>query len=350
MREIAEMKWTEIAPIFREMYDKSPTATPYQSYEFLTFTKKGKPYRKDLFRLIGVKEWNLVLYRDGAPVVIAPLLLKKKKYKHIVYLRGQFTAANQLDFIYERLSYEDFQFLMDHIRNTLGETEFFLDRISEKTVTCGYIKRYLEAGKIEEHECFSIPIAESYDVWLKSLHRSVRRNLVTHYNRLERDNIKWSVSFLCRQAIDKELSRKLMWVYADRFLVKNHFRFGPLNTLVTKILQLFLLRDKITIWLNRPENNFHVVVYMNDEVAAFSSGLFCKDNRVIMARLAILTKYAHYSPGGILISSAIRHITGQNGSGGLNIAELDFSQGGQGGMAYKQTYGGQIHYHYVYHG
>ena len=296
MKQVVEKKWDELLPVWNELYHKNNTATPFQSYEFLTLTKKGKPYRKDLFRLVGLKEWNLVLYKDGCAIAIAPLLVKKERNRHVVYLRGHFTAANQLDFIYGDWSHEDFRFLMDYIVDTLGDASFFLDRVSEKTVTCGYLKEYFAEKKIEEQECFAISTDQSHDDWLKSLSKSVRRNLKTHYNRLQRDNLEWSIRVFTGQKLDGRLSKQMMGVYADRFIVKNSLNFGPLKKPVVKMLQMFLLRDKITRWLSSSEDNFHIVLYISGDVAAFSSGIICSDKRIIMARLAILTKYARYGP------------------------------------------------------
>jgi len=125
MREVVAKKWNELPAIWHDLYDRNQTATTFQSYEFLTYTGRGKAYRKGLFRLLGLREWNLVLYRDGEAVAIAPLLLKNKRGRVTVYLRGHFTVANQLDFIYADWSYDDFKFLMDYIREQLGEVSFF---------------------------------------------------------------------------------------------------------------------------------------------------------------------------------------------------------------------------------
>lgn len=349
MREIVEKSWDELSPVWHALYDHSATATPFQSYEFLAFTGKGKPYRKDMFRLFGIKEWNLVLYQDGKAVAIAPLLVKKSHQKHMVYLRGQFTTANQLDFIYEDWSYDDFRFLMDYIKEKLANASFSLERISERTVTCRYLKEYFSSGEIVENECFSIPIAASYEAWLKSLSKSARHNLSTHYNRLKRDEKEWFVCFCRGSEVDQCLCKKLMWVYADRFIIKNKFKFGSFTKLVTYVLRRYLMKDQMTRWMNSRAENVHAVLYIGSEVAAFSSGVICRDKRILLSRLAIFTKYGKYSPGGILISSMIKHIIEQNESGAMDIAELDLSQGGGGGMSYKQAYGGKIHYCYEFH-
>jgi hypothetical protein len=349
VKEIIEKKWNELPHIWDELYEKSKSATPFQSYDFLTFTRKGKPYHKDLFRLFGLKEWNLVLYENGKAIAIAPFLIKRKNGKLTVYLRGHFTVANQLDFIYEDLSYQDFELLMDYVKKKRADASFFLDRISEKSITCAYFKKYFAANRIEEHECYSIPITSCYEDWLKSLSKSARNNLSNRYNRLGRDNIEWSVCFCCGSKMEKCLSEKQMWVYADRFIIKNAVQCGPFKSLITRMLQKYLLRDKMTRWLNRGAGSFHAVLFFNTEATSFASGVICRDKRILLSRLAILTKYARYSPGGILISSMIKHIIQHNNSGDMDIEYLDLSQGGQSGMTYKQAYGGQIHYSYLFY-
>ena len=348
MKKIVEKEWSALSPIWNKLYNNNNNATPYQSYEYLTFTGKGKAQREDLFRLIGVKELNLVLIKNDEIIAIAPLLIKRQHKKNMVFFRGHFTTAHQLDFIYKDWKYEDLKFLMDGIRRLLGDVSFFLDRVSEKTVTCKYLNSYFSSEYIERRECYAIPIPDNYDEWYNNLRKSVRRNMTTMKNRIKRDQIKWSLDFFCRRVVDHRTCKEMMKIYANRFMVKNNFQFGPLSKPVNWILMMFLLRDKMTKWLNIAENNFHAVVYMNDEIAAMSSGLICKDKRIIGSRLAINTKYAKYSPGGLLLSSQIKYIIEQNESGKLNIDQLDLSEGGDGGMSYKQAYGGLVHYVYTF--
>jgi len=349
MREVVVKKWGELKPIWNDLYDRNAAATPFQSYDFLTFTGRGKSYRKDPLRLFALREWNLVLYNDGEAVAIAPLLIKRKNGNVMVYLRGHFTVANQLDFIYSDWSYDDFNFLMDYITEKLGRASFFLDRVSEKTVSCQYLKQYFTSKRIEEHECFALPVAASYDEWLCSLNKSPRQNLSNRYHRLERDNIDWSVHFVCGERLNRHLCRQMMWVYADRFLIKNNYCSGPCRMLATRALQAYLLRDKMTRWMNRADCNFHAVLTINGEVAAFASGLACRDKRILLSRLAILTKYSKYSPGNILISATLRHIIEQNREGVMEIEQLDLSQGGQCGMSYKKALGGKPHLSYLFY-
>lgn len=347
MRNVVEKKWHELSLYWSELFNKNIHLTPYQSYEFLTLTGKGKPQRKDLFRLLGLKELNLVLYKDNEVIAIAPLLIKKKNKKHIVYLRGHFTTAYNLDFIYKPdWSYNDFKFLMDYVRSLLWNVSFYFDRMVDTSVTCEYMKDYFTSGHIEKQECVSIPVPQSYDDWFMSLSKSIRRNITRYTNGLKRDNINWYVDFYCGDEIDDHTCKKMMTVYANRFLVKNNFRFGPFSKLILTILVKMLMKDKITKYLNKSKENFHAILYMNNRIAAFTSGIICKDKRIAFSRLAIDTEFAKYGPGGVLLSSAVRYVIEQNKNRILNISEMDMAQGGGGGMSYKYAYGGKDHYSY----
>ena len=349
MREVIAKRWDELPAIWHDLYDRNDTATTFQSYEFLTFTGRGKPQRKDLFRLIGVREWNLVLYRDGEAVAIAPLLLKKRRGRLIVYLRGHFTVADQIDFIYANWSYDDFKFLMDYIREKLGNASFFLDRISERTVTCQYLKQYFAGKHIEEYDCFSIPVPENYDEWWNSLSRSTRRSIVKHRNRLERSNLDCSFRYIYGEELSRSLCRQFMWVYADRFLVKNRFNLGPLRRPAIWALRAYLMRDQMTRWMCRKDGNFHVVMHIGDEIACFLSGLIFKDKRLMIERMKINTKFAWCSPGYLMVSELMRYAIEQNRAGTMDIRELDLSQGGENGMEYKRALGGQVYHNYVFY-
>ena len=347
MREIIKKEWSELQPIWNELIDNNPISTPFQTYEYLTLTGKGKPQRKDLFRTIGLHELNLVLYVDHVPIAIAPMLYKTKKGKTTVYFRGNFSVADQLDLIYASLSYDDFKYLMDGIRNILGNVSFFLDRVYCETPTSEYLKKYLSSAEIHEIEGFAIPIPECYDDWYQGLRKSRREKIRQSKNRMKTDNVQCTTALYVGEEIDSTLQKDLLLVYADRFLVKNNFHFRAFHKFVKKALQLYLLKDKMTKWLNNADNNIHVIVYMNNEIAAFANGLICKDKRLIGSRLAINTKFKRYSPGAVLISAFVNYLTEEKNAGRIDVEKIDMGGGG-GGMTYKAAFGGEAYHYYFF--
>jgi len=348
MSKIVKKKWNELLPVWQEINTQNKDATPYQSYELLTFTKKGKPYFKDPFRLVGLKELNLVLYNENEAIAIAPMLVKKKSNKYMVYLRGHFTKTDLLDFIHKGWSYDDFKFLIDGIKELLGNTSFLFGRISENSVTCGYLKEYFATGKIEEYDCYAIPVPQCYDDWFLNLHKSTRKNITRHMNRLDDDKISWKPVFYCCRPIEKNTCKAMMNLYARRYLEKNRLKFGPLSSVVTKLMAIGLSRDQITQWLNSAQNNFHVILYMNNEIAALICGLISKNQCIIFTRLAINLKYSKYGPGGLLLSCLMQNVIEQNKNGTLDIKLLDLGEGGGNGMEYKRMHGGERYNIYTF--
>ena len=348
MNKVVKKEWAELPSIWNELLDQNPTATPFQSYAYLTFTGKGKSQRNDLFRILGLHELNLVLYADHAPVAIAPLLYKRKNGKATVYFRGHFTAANQLDIVYAALRYDEFQFLMDGVREILGDVSFFLDRVYCKSPTSDYLKKYLASAEIQEHEGYALSIPEHYEDWFTGLHKSPRQKINNTKNRMAKDNIQCTTAFYVREKIDPSVYKKMMLIYVDRFLIKNHFCFGPFQYIVEKALQIYLTKDRMSRYLNNGDCGFHVVVYMNQEVAAFISGLFCKDKRILCNRLAINTKFGRYSPGAVLLSEIIRYLAEQKEANRIDSELLDMGQGCQGGMSYKTAYCGEGYINYTF--
>ena len=348
MRKVEKKKWSELPLIWDEMIDRNPRATSFQTYAFLNYTGKGKVQRKDLLRTIGLKELNLVLYRDDVPAAIAPLLIKKRGEITTVYFRGHFTTANYLDFIYADWSYEDFQFLMDNIREQLGEVRFFLDRVPGGVVTSRYLKEYLPAANVEEHRCYAIPIPESFDEWMGTLSKPTRHKIRNINSRLQRNQICMNLKVFVGEKPDREVCGQMIGVYVSRFLIKNKFRMGFLKVFIKPFLYKMLMSDKITKWLCNAENGFHVAIYLNDKMAAFTSGLIFKDRRILLSRLAINSEFNQYSPGGLLISETIKHLTLDKNAEKLNIDKLDLSQEDTGGKSYKELYGGELHFNYTF--
>lgn len=348
MNEIVTKDWSDLPSIWNEVLANNPKAIPLQFYEFLTFTGKGKPYRKDLFRTIGLKEINLVLYANNTPIAIAPLLYKKHKKATIVYFRGHFTSACQLGFVSGNWSYDDFKFLMEGIRSMLGNVSFFLDRVLADSPDAYYLMEYMQSANIEKHDCYAIPIPDDHGEWFDGLKKSVRHHIRNSANRLKKNQITSDTTFYVSKKVDEDIYKDMIMVYADRFIVKNNFKLGPFRPIAKKALHHLLLKDKMTQWLNNVENCFHVIVYMNNEIAAIACGQILKDKRILFHRLAINTKYGKYSPGAVLFDSTMRFLSQQKRGKRIDVDRLDLSKEDYGGLHYKRAYGGKLYHKYSF--
>ena len=132
------------------------------------------------------------------------------------------------------MSYDDFQVLMDGIKSLLGSVTFCLNKVYYASPTYEYLKRYLPSAKISAIECYAIPLPKHYDEWYENLHKSRHRTYKLSRNRMAKDHIQYSVSFSVGKAIDSATYKEMMQIYADRFLTKNNFHFGPLQSIAKK--------------------------------------------------------------------------------------------------------------------
>ena len=349
MRKIAAKKWSELKTDWQRLQDVNPTASPFQSYEFLSCTGKGKISYREPFRLVGLKELNLVLYEDGEPVAAAALLYSKTRGRLICYLRGHFTAANYLDFAYTPgFSYADFQALMDEAKKRLGSVSFQFDRIRDDTMTCRYMSAYFASGHTDRQECACISLDQSYEGWLQSLRKSTHQSLNNRRNRLLTDRADWSVDIRRGCDVDKSTYKKAMRVCAERYITKKAFRFGPLSGLAKKVLTSLLLREKLTQWATQSADSLMALLRINGDIAAFASMVVCRDKRVSGIRFAISARFARYSPGGLLLSDLVRYLIDARQKGELDADQLDMGQGVDGGSSYKFAYGGEARYLYFF--
>lgn len=349
MREVIQKEWHELQAIWCQLYDSNTAASPFQSWDYLHRTGKGSASHREPFRLLGLKPLNLVLLRDGQPIAAAALLHKKENERHICYLRGHFTTANYLDIVYTPdFDAADFRTLMDEARRLLGNAEFQFDRIRDDSPTRLLMSAYFANGHIEQRECACISLAQSYEDWLQGLRKSARDSLTNRLNRLLTDRADWSVEVRSGCDVDMLSYKRAMSVCAERYLTKNALRLGPLSRLAARVLTSLLLRDKLSQWVKQSKHGLFALLRINGEVAAFASMVVCKDKCVSGVRFAIDHRFSRYSPGSLLLSQLIRHLTQARQCGALSVDQLDMGQGVDGGSSYKYAYGGETRYLYFF--
>ena len=127
---VEQKSWKELKTLIKSIYNSNSQLTPYQSWEYFTSTGKGFTARHPM-NMVGIKEKNFVLYVDGTPKAIAPLLIKNKNSKREVFLRGHFTGAGNLDFVFlNDFTFEQFELFVHEINKRLGSPVWMIDRLS----------------------------------------------------------------------------------------------------------------------------------------------------------------------------------------------------------------------------
>ncbi len=339
-------EWNELSQIWKGLYKNNPYMTAYQSYEFLTITGKGWSDKRP-WVLLGLREKNYILYKKGEAIAIAPLLVRRCKNVYYVYFRGTYTSAGHLDFLYRPdWNYSDFEYLLNWIKGSLGETKFFLDRVSEKSISISFIRKYFQPNEnqIKMSKCVSIPIKDNYNNYFNSLSKSIRQNIRTSYNRLNRNDTKMDVVVYFNTSIAYEynVQQEILKLYCKRMARKN-VRGGPLQHIVGSLLRIAKSRNPMLKAMNGISFGFHALLYIDNNLAAFCRGFLCNDNRIIIPQFSIDSTYGWFSPGGLLINETIKKLIEKQDE--PKIKEFDLSRGAE---KYKYAYGGVTHYNYSF--
>lgn len=339
--QVKELPFLKIKEIVDELYKDNVWLTPYQSFDYLAFTGKGFTARHPE-NMLFLRERNFILYRNNIPIAVAPLLVNGLKTK-VVQLRGIYTGAGNLDLIYRQdISYEEFLFLMEEIKNEMGFAQFIFSRISQKSLICDYLERYvssIDGVKEDDENCYEIIVPDSYDEWNKSLSKSTRQNIRTSYNRLDTDGKTIKYIYGNESTIPESIFSEIMEVAGKRASEYAHSD----GKFIQKAYTFLKKRDPVVRFLQQHNKCFYATVYIDELLAASMIGLFSNDGRMIIPRLSYDSSFSRYSPGGILINETMKIFSEEAVFDG--VKSLDLSRGDE---KYKTVYGGIKHQNYAF--
>jgi len=186
-------------------------------------------------------------------------------------------------------------------------------------------------GKPNVAICFGA----DYDAYFKSLTSSVRQNIRTSYNRLEKDGHSYELNVYTNTDSLIIGGGKMLPVneIINLYCTRHQQRYGVKTTWLKK---WFLKHQNFaTLFYRRAPNAITLYLTIDQTPAAFMSGLWCQD-RLIIPRLSINESFKRYSPGMVLICESIKYLMTNT-----PIKILDLSQGEE---PYKYKLGGKTHY------
>jgi len=318
------------------LYKLNTKLSPYQDYAYCSMVQKYSLRLKK-------RRLKNVIYelRDehGQPIMLIPLHLKRIKKKTLAYLWGEFSQSGHLDFIYsDKIQNEAFLTAFKLISNDIRNIKFVFNHIQEQSKLNEILQTIfpLSHHTLGKTTCVQIPIFASYNKYINSLGKQVRQNLRTSFNRLKTDNRTYEVKTFVNQPIPSNILIQLFKLYYNRHSAKK-YRIG-----LKRFLPMFLRIpiNPTTIALKKLTNTFYSIVYIDKKIAGFCAGFSYRNEKIILPFLAIDSIFSRYSPGGILITEAIKFLTENH-----NYKYFDLSRGDE---RYKFMYGGIEHYNYHY--
>lgn len=200
------------------------------------------------------------VFSDGYKTrAIVPLLKIKGKFR----LFGDVNGFNECGFLYDNVSV--LPDVISLLLSRFGDVEFM--KIDQRSPISNY-----KAATAKVSNNVAIQFGNDYDDYFKTLSKSVRQNIRTAYNRLNKDGNILSVKYFGLNRGEQLPVNKLIESYVRR----HSERYG----VTTSNLKRWFLKYQsfATRCYADASNAFTSVLYINSKIAGFLSGL-CNDNQ-----------------------------------------------------------------------
>ncbi len=183
-------------------------------------------------------------------------------------------------------------------------------------------------------ECVAVHLSDNYENYLKTLSKSVRQNLRTARNRVEKNNLDFGYQILTQKDIDQIDFQRLK----DLYLQRNTFKNEEASFWKTRVIQFLdngfsMEKDMFDIPAIKETDFTLGVLYLNGELAAYFFGFRAAES-IEINRVVINDEFKFYSPGLLLLNEYIKREI----PAGLRLFDLTL-----GDEKYKYDLGGRTH-------
>lgn len=284
---------------------------------------------KRLFKI----QYFTVLSRNSELMLLGFFYINRFGKEKMIQFSHILGPSDYYDFVYnDKLDSSCIKKIINEIQK-----EYRADRVSfsmlkeDSVITKSYLNSSLTS--VRKLPAVAISLPEEYDIYLKSLSKSVRQNIRTAYNRSKRDNLGIQFSVFTKKDTNKINFKALR----DLYVVRNAFRkdgqnwkskvYHKINNLFSGEIDMFDLEEI-------KETDFTLgILYLNQKIASYFFG-FEKNGKIEINRVVLNPEYKFYSPGMILLNEYIK----KGIENGLKVVDLT-----NGDEKYKFDLGGQLH-------
>lgn len=253
--------------------------------------------------------------------MIAPLL---KTVRGNAYMLGDIQGCGVTDFIYlKEATEEQLAKALSLVINNCNQ--LYLGRLKSTSPIYKFCAHHLDDSNVTTDTLVEIHFGNNYNEYFSGLSKHVRQNLRTSYNRLQTDNLSYSLQIIKKRQMNSQIWKEVNDIYCTR-QIEN---YGAEKGL--RLKNSIFKHDSLSLRYN--ENLFAAILYYNQVISAVFMGLIDNNgNRIVVPRLAINNEYSRYSPGNQLINEAIKYLIENT-----NVRTLDLSRGTE---KYKYMMGG----------
>jgi len=333
----------------REDFDKVETLwkrlqngkdmTVFQSIEWnkLLFDEWNRYRYNKLFSYVEIYVVICERYKMIVPLLVQERTTNVRGWigrREGLYLLGQGSYSDYLNFIYSELSEEVISFFLQFIKKKYSRLVLYLYDMRENTTLCNYlISHYVN---ISEDVAISIKVVQKPEKFNEMISKHTRQNLRTALNRMNKDDMqyRWEQYGIIN---DEEMLNNLLLIHIKRMKTKNSSNKNLLYKLSAFIrTRLIIYREKHNNIVRNSmvtlENSCTVVVRLKGIIVGYIYGLIDKDGVIRIMQNCVDENYRFYSPMFRGIYDFILDCSIKD-----EIREIDFTRGDE---EYKYKLGG----------
>lgn len=317
--------------VWESLYRGNPALSAYQSPDFVAqYLKTARLGKRRAVLRSEILRFDL----EGGQI-ICPLAIDGRRKE--VFLLGDFSAVGYCDLIYGAdVTDEQLDAAIAGLQGRYPGYTLKFNKVNESSALCGYLGR--RGDSLAQSECVCVSLGSDYDAYYKALSKNARQNIRTAYNRMNRDGKAFDFQIVQgTDRLTKKQKDDIIRVYCTR--MKDKFGSEVLPYPIMYTAQRYF--NPIVRSLNTLDNQFHALLYIDGELAAFLSGLRNGDGkRIVVPRLSMNGKFDFYDPGIVLLKETAEYLCRE-----YPDTELDLSRGNE---KYKYTMGGKPHYNHSF--
>ncbi len=298
---------SSVKKAWQELYAANPKLTPFQDYVYMRnyFIKKCLNIKRgevSVFYLCSTQQEN----GSYKPILIAPLTTNIfKKTSTVSILASQ--DCDFVNFIYaEDLGIDLMKTCITALQKKINK-EIELSQVQENTILIDAVKELYPNLSLQKNACVKIPEQKDVESYIASLSSNSRQNVRKAYNRMERDEVKYSLEVAHPIKNNLRLFEEAMEIYVKRQIEQYGFPILWGDEAISNKYFMYLKPESYS--LRQMDNTFTSTLKMNDVVAGVIMGFIHEDQKAILIpRIAINPDFSFYSPGSVLIVETMRYI------------------------------------------
>lgn len=280
-----------------------------------------------------------VVTEDQKAVAILPVIIQKRNAKILwwgrkkgVYILGEGSWSDYLNFIYKEPNMQAWELILNNLPRPI-----FLNSLRSNTEMCQFLDD--RGDMCGQHPSVFVPLMSDAAEYLASLSKSVRQNLRTAANRMNKGSLVYELRIEDGK-LDASLANELVSMHYDRAKIKNQRKHKKNLHWISRNL-----RNSYKEYQNRQYNIIYhsmisnvsgvtVIVYLNGVPAGYMYGVRDSDAVRIMHN-CIKEEYRFYSP---MFKGAYDFICEEINNKRYNVTQIDFTRGNED---YKFQLGGE---------